>query len=244
MDKNSYKFNPALVLGVGLFPLLIVATDFKSALIYAGLIFMMIMLTTMIVGAFKLIIPNRVRYICYTLCMLGIIYFLDSVFFELFSKNYSSTHSLIAFIFASSVILFCLETNKEKTTFGSYLGNSLLLGLDYCVSIILVGFVREILSYGTVFGKSLGSFAGLKFFSTLAGGLMIVIVFSTIYTLVALFINKRKQLYSRLVDRYTLVLTPEKPAVESAEKIETTNTPSDETDTNLTEEPKEAIDNE
>ena len=61
MKKISEKvFNPALMLGIGLFPLLIIADSLKSALLFGVLILLALLVSSLIYYAFKPIILENV----------------------------------------------------------------------------------------------------------------------------------------------------------------------------------------
>ena len=207
MNKHkSMLLNPALFFGVGLFPLVVVCTDFKSAILYAGILLLVMFLSQLLVGAFRLVIANRVRLVCYALSVLAVIYFVDSAIYELFPKSYSSVHGLIVFLFASSVIFYALETTKDEKTFGAGLKKTLIMGAEYSLIMVIIGFVRELVGFGSIWGTRLGDFRGINFFNGLAGGLLIVLITALIYNTVATIILKRVKVYNSLVERYGAVL--------------------------------------
>lgn len=205
--------NPALLFGVGLFPLIVSCADFKSALIYAVLLFLTAIFSQLLVSAFRLIIAQRVRFVCYTLVILSVVYFLDSAVCELFPKSYSSIHSLVVFLFASSIVFYSLEMASKKENFGAGFKYVLTTSASYCVLMVGVGFVREILSKGSIYGKSLSAeFTGLNFFSTAAGSLMIILVIALVYSIVACLLKKRVTIYNQLVERYGAVIKTSRDA--------------------------------
>ena len=205
MRKNrDLSYNPALFLGVGLFPLVVICTDLKTALIYSLLFFLTMFLSQLLVGAFRLIIGKRVRFICYTIAILSIVYFLDSAVNELFPKSYNNIHSLIVFIFACSVIFYLLETAGEEETFGKGFSKSMSVGLGYVLSMIIVGAVREFLSFGSIFGVQLiPGYKPLVFFNGFAGGLFVVIIIAFIYNLIVNVLKRREALFKNLTNRYS-----------------------------------------
>lgn len=221
MNKaNGFLANPALLYGIGLFPLIVACVDFKSALIYAVLLFLTTMFSQLIISAFKLVINKRVRFICYTMVILAVVYFIDSAVCELFLKSYSSIHSLVVYLFASSVIIYAIEMASKAESFGSGFKYVLQVSTSYVITMVLVGFVREFLGKGTVWGKLVfENFVGLEFFSTMAGGLMIVIVFALIFNIIAKILQNRAKIYAQLVERYTAVLNENhKPSISDENK--------------------------
>ena len=72
---------------------------------------------------------------------------------------------------------------------------------------LVVGLIREILGFGTLWGKPLvEGFEGLNFFTTFAGGIMIVLIIALIYNSIAGVIKKRVDVYNNLVKRYSAVI--------------------------------------
>lgn len=207
MEKQNAKtLNPALVLGIGLLPLIWVTLGIKSALIFSVLVFSAMVLSQLLVGAFRLVISHRVRFVCYALCVIAIVYFLDSFISELMPKSYGDVHGLIVLLFASSIIFYNLEQTR-KVKFGVGLKNTLIIGGLYALSIVAVGAIREILCSGSLWEMVLvEGFDGIAFFGTLPGALLIIMVFTLIYNSVAQLLLKRRRVYDTLVERYEAVL--------------------------------------
>lgn len=204
---NESIFNPALMFGIGLFPLLVLATSFKSAIIFGSLVLGTIIISTLLYYAFKPIILENVRIPIYALIVFSSIYFLDSAISELFVNSYTVVHSLISFVFATSIVIYALERNKEEEKLGVGLKQSVYLGLEYIVSLSIVGVVREFLGSGTIWGKTIiAGFNGLEFFLGVAGGILIIVIYALIYNSISYFIKKRKEIQSSLALRYEMFL--------------------------------------
>ena len=218
---NDVLLNPALIFGVGLFPLIVASASFKSALIYGVLIFLTMTLSQLLIGAFRLIIAKRVRFICYTLAILAVVYMLDSAVCELFPKHYSSIHGMVVCLLASSVVIYGLEVASKEESSGNGIKLVLRMATSYALSVIGVGLVREILSFGTIWGKKIiTGFDGLEFFATFAGALFIVLIVALIYNSIAIILRRRRKLYANLVERYGAVIEKNKMQIEKIEKAE------------------------
>lgn len=220
--------NPAFLFGVGMLPLIAVCTDFKSAVIYACLMFLTMTLSQLLVGAFRLVIAKRVRFICYTLAVMAVVYVLDSALCELFFKSYSSLHSLVVFLLAGSVVFYSLEEANQKEDSGKGFKFVLITASEYSVSMIIIGLIREVLGSGSVWGNSISAnFTGLSFFKTFAGGLMVILVLALIYLIVANILKKRAERYGHLVARYGTVIKQNLPQAETKETASTKENSSD-----------------
>lgn len=205
--SKEAMFNPALMFGIGLFPLVVVSTTLKMALVYGVLLFLVLALSYLIVGSFKVIIPHRVRLICYALSILSCVYLLDSALYELFPKDYQTLHGLVVYLLASSIIIYLLEVGSKAESFGYGFKKVSYLGLEYVITMIVVGIIREFLGFGTIWGMTVvDNFKGFEFFIGLAGGITIVLVLALIYNSVAYIVKKRVKTYNILVKRYSAVI--------------------------------------
>jgi len=222
MNKtNNEWLSPALLFGVGLFPLIVVCTDLKSALIYGVMLFLTMFLSQLLIGAFRLIISKRVRFICYTLVVLSVVYVLDSAVYDLFPKSYSNLHVAVVFLLAASVVFYSLETASKEESFGLGVKTVLKIATGYSLTMVVVGLVREILGMGSIWGKTLSeNFSGLNFFSSFAGGLMIILILALIVNSIALALQKRAKIYNQLVERYEAVINSNKPQIDSQEQAD------------------------
>lgn len=199
--------NPALFLSVGLFPLIMINIGFKSALIYSALIFLTWFFSFLLISAFRIIINERIRFICYALVVLSVIYLLDSAVYELFSQNYDSVSGIIMSLFGSGVVFYELERTKNDEKLKQSLGTSFYIIISYVVLCIVFGFIREILANGSIMGDVISEgFKGLPFFGGIAGGLLIVVVLAFVHNIVIGILNKRKATKEYLKERYLNVI--------------------------------------
>lgn len=199
--------SPALFLSVGLFPLVMISVNLKVALIYSALIFLTWFFSFLLISAFRIIINERIRFICYALVVVAVIYLLDSAVYELFSSDYNSVSGIIMALFGSGVVFYELDRTKDDVKFKQSLGTSFYIIVSYVLSCVVVGGIREILSSGTIMGASLFvGFNGIPFFNELAGGLLIVVVVAFIHNIIIGIIGKRKATKEYLKERYLNVI--------------------------------------
>ena len=199
--------NPALFLSVGLFPLVMISVSMKSALIYSALIFLTWFFSFLLISAFRVIINERIRFICYALVVLSVIYLLDSAIYELFSSDYDSLSGILMALFGSGVVFYELDRTRTDEKMKQSLESSFYVIISYVISCIVVGVLREILSCGTIMGKSLfAKFSGLSFFNEIAGGLLIVVVVAFIHNIVIGILSRRKATKEFLTERYLTVI--------------------------------------
>lgn len=200
---NENVFNPALMFGIGLFPLLIVADNLKSAMLFGLLILCTIAICCFIYYAFKPIILENVRIPIYALIIFAGVYFLDSVVSELFIESYSSVHALVSYLFVAVIVMFMFESSKKEENFKVGFKNAILLGIEYLISLIIVGSVRELLSFGTLWGKEIVvDYVGFPFFGGIVGGLLVITIYALVYNVLSYVIKRHFKVQETLVTRY------------------------------------------
>ena len=204
---NEYIFNPALFWGIGIFPLLVICTSLKSALIFGVLLFLTLQLCNLLISAFKPIISNNVRIACYALTIFSVVYFLDSALYELLPNLYSTIHVFVAYLFSAVIVMFMFESTGTKESLKDSFRISFRVGVEYVISMVVVGTIRELLANGEIYEKTIiSNFNGFEFFETILGGLLIVCIYALIYNAIAYYLRKRRMIFLGLVDRYTLFL--------------------------------------
>lgn len=203
---NENIFNPVIFYGVGLYPILALCVGLEQAVKFSLLLFITMVLCNLIINAFKPLLVKEVRIPCYVFLVIGIEYLLDSIIFEFWASQYSNTVPLLTMLFSSAIIIYMLEETTKKTTFKASITGCLKMATEYCFCMIVIAFVREILGSGSVWGKKIGGFAGLEFFNSFAGGLLLIMIYAAVYAIIAKSIKEKRVAFLGLVDRYTLLL--------------------------------------
>lgn len=214
-------FNPALMFGIGLLPLLVVTTSLKTSLIFGALILGILILSTFLYYAFKPIILENVRIPIYAMIIFASVYFLDSLLSELLVQSYPSFHALIAIIFACSLVFYALERNKTEEKLKVGLKTSLLLGIGYLMALVILSLARELLAFNTIWGKEIfAGFSGLSFFGTSVGAMLLIVVYAFIYNSISYRVKKRRKVLVSLQNRYELYLKANAKTEQKTENIE------------------------
>lgn len=206
MKRYNYVYNPVVYFGVGLLPLLYLCTSAMSALRFGLVLVVAMIISLSVVILFKPMIYENVRILCFALIVVGSEYFVDSVVSEFWINNYTGIADSIYYLFVATIIIFTLEfTYRERNVKKAYL-NCINIGLEYYLMMFIVGFFRELLGFGTIFGKSFMGMEGLEFFTSMAGAMLIVICYSACYVSITKNIKKKAEVKNLLTDRYLLYL--------------------------------------
>lgn len=203
--KTDYIFNPLLFFGVGLFPALIICYSLKSAVVFGALLVAEIILINLVISGFKSLVIRQVRIPIYVLISLSVIYFIDSLAYNLLPNLYADSWSVVQILFTTTVTLFICEYTSTELKLSASILVSLRVVLAYVVVLILLGAMVEVLGYGQIWGIALG-FEGIPFFASFAGIVLMLAIMALLYNVIATYFVKRRILFETLVDRYVQYL--------------------------------------
>lgn len=190
-QATDYFFfnNAVLVQGYAMAPLISGAINLRSATILA-------------LGGFILILPIGVLGEVLTGVVnrhlrLGICVFLTSIliipemviFYRVFGADAVIIGLYLPLLFVERIITF-RATDEDREGFLRSLNRSLLLGLGYALVMLLFGAIREILGAGTLWGTSLSIKPLWPAATTAPAGIIIVALFSAVWTLLCNFLRR------------------------------------------------------
>lgn len=169
--KGSFIHNPVLTQVIGVCPIVAAATTLKNtAVLSLVLSVSLILCETMASLALKKVERN-IRVCLY--CLFASVPTLFSM--SLFSdKTLSSLGIFLPLLSVNAIIVIRCEKFAVKTSVRNSFFDALASSLGFCAVALIVGFLRELFAFGTVFSLKLSS---LPTFSALAlpfGGLVIL----------------------------------------------------------------------
>lgn len=172
-----WKENPTFVLCLGLCPTLAVSTTAIYALFMGAFTSAVLILTNLFVSALKTIIPKEQRLLGYLLLAASF-----TVAGQLFLKAYYPEISEALGIFipltaVNGVIYDRAERCAYISNPGIALFDGIGMGIGYTFIITLLGSIREIIAFGTIFGIRLIPADYTIPFTALAPGACIVLAF-------------------------------------------------------------------
>jgi len=172
-----WKENPILVLCLGLCPTLAVSTTAAYALAMGAFTTAVLILTNVFVSALKKIIPKEQRLLGYLLLAASF-----TVAGQLFLKAYFPDFSEALGIFipltaVNGVIYDRAERCAYVSNPGLALFDGIGTGIGYTFIITLLGAIREIIAFGTIFGIRLIPADYTISFTALAPGACIILAF-------------------------------------------------------------------
>ncbi len=142
--------NPLTVLMIGLFATLAVSTQFQNAL-FMGLavIFVMIM-SNVLVSAFRNLIPSQVRIPIFIVVIASFVTIVELVMKAYLPSVYSVLGIWIPLIVVNCAILGRAEAFAYQNKVGLSIADGLGMGIGFLLVIVLLAFVRELFGTGKI----------------------------------------------------------------------------------------------
>ena len=146
------KENPIAVQDLGICSALAVTTQLKPAVVMSLSVMVVVVLSNVIVSLLRNTIPSRIRIIV-QLVIVSLMVILVDQFLKAFVYDVSKQLSVfVGLIITNCIVMGRLEAfalaNKPLPSLMDGIGN----GLGYAVILIIVGFVRELLGQGSLWG--------------------------------------------------------------------------------------------
>ncbi|GHS97113.1 Na(+)-translocating NADH-quinone reductase subunit D [Bacteroidia bacterium] len=146
------KNNPVTVQMLGICSALAVTSKLEPSLVMAVSVMVVVAFSNVIISLLRNTIPNRIRIIVQLVVVAALVTIVNEIL-KAFAYDVSKQLSVfIGLIITNCIVMGRLEAfalaNKPWPSFLDGLGN----GLGYGIILIIVGFFRELLGSGTLFG--------------------------------------------------------------------------------------------
>lgn len=150
--KGSFIYNPVLTQIIGICPILIAATSFKNALFISVILGMLLAINETLSS---LLLKNVARYLrlCfYTVISAFVIAFIYPIASRLYPEITGDVGIYFYLLSLSGLIVIRCEKFSCKTGVRNSLIDAFATFLGYGTVALMVGTIRELLNYGTLFG--------------------------------------------------------------------------------------------
>ena len=172
-DDHLWLNNPVMVRGLGLAPIVAMASDGDRAVMLCVLSILLLTATRMLAVAVCHITGNRFRPVIYAYSAALIYIPVYILMYNIFGTDLSIMGIYLPMMVVEPVIIKRMEaTDLESIGEAFRRGINNTVGL--CLAILLVGVLRELLAYGTVFDKALLSVELLPLAAQPAGGFLLL----------------------------------------------------------------------
>lgn len=197
--NGLFKQNPVLKLVLGTCSVLALSDKAINGIGMGLAVMFVLVCSNVIISLLRKIIPDRVRIPAYvmviatfvTIVKMVLVYF--SAQSAIVLQIYDAMGVYLPLIVVNCIILARAEAFASQSTVGESALDGVAMGLGYTLILTLMGIVREILGYGSIFGKQLWKFS-IGFFAQPAGAFLTYGLFIAVFTLCIDKINKSKKM--------------------------------------------------
>ncbi len=182
-DDHLWLNNPVMVRGLGLAPVVAVASDGDNALMLCAAAILLLTTTRMLAVAVCHLTGNRFRALVYSFSAAVLYIPAYLILYHLFGADLSVLGIYLPLLVVEPAIIKRLEA-PELESVGEAFRRGINNTVGLCISLLLVGSLREVLSVGTLFGHTILNTQLLPLASQPAGGFLLLGFISAIWTAV------------------------------------------------------------
>lgn len=153
--KGIWRENPVLVQVLGTCPTLAVTNTARNA-VAMGLATLFVLIgSNAIISAIRRFVPKQVRIASYILVIASLVTIVDYAIQAISLEVHKALGAFIALIVVNCIILGRAEAFASKNGVARSVLDALGMGAGFCLALLMLGVVREVLGSGTLFGAEL-----------------------------------------------------------------------------------------
>lgn len=172
-DDHLWLNNPVMVRGLGLAPIVAMASDGDRALMLCMLSILLLTTTRVLAVAICHLTGNRFRPVVYAYSAAIMYIPVYIIMYYIFGTDLSIMGIYLPMMVVEPVIVKRMEAT-ELESIGDAFRKGINNTIGLCIAILLVGALRELLAYGSVFGKPVLSVGLLPLAAQPAGGFLLL----------------------------------------------------------------------
>ena len=148
------KENPTFVLMLGMCPTLAVSTAAINGLGMGISTTAVLILSNVVISALRKVIPDEVRLPAYIVVVATLVTITELLIEAYLPSLYSALGIYIPLIVVNCIILGRAEAYANKNSVPLAAFDGIGMGLGFTIALPILGFIRELLGAGTVFGHN------------------------------------------------------------------------------------------
>jgi len=153
--KGLWRDNPVLVQVLGTCPTLAVTNTARNAIAMGLATLVVLVASNALIASIRKIVPKQVRIASYILVIASLVTIVDYGIQAISLEVHKALGTFIALIVVNCIILGRAEAFASKNTVVRSLLDGLGMGFGFCITLLLLGVVREVLGSGALFGVEL-----------------------------------------------------------------------------------------
>ncbi len=171
--KGSFIFNPVLTQAIGICTIIAIAVNLKISLVLSAMLTIIIIVNECLASLVLKKLSRWLRVIIYMVISILILtpasFFLDQNYSEL----YASMGIYLPLLSANSLIVIRCEKYGVKNSLKYSFFDAVCAGAGFSGAAIIIGSIREIVAFGTIFGKQISSLPTFSAMAAPFGGLIV-----------------------------------------------------------------------
>ena len=184
--------NPIFRLALSMCPAVGISTTMMNGLMLGVAVLFVQVFSSCTISAIKDYIHPRIRIPTYTLTIATWVTVIDLMLAAYFPAAYAKMGIFVKLIVAFAIITMRLEVFAAKNPVPASFWDGVGMGLGFLFGMLAIGFVRELLGNGTLFGYDVLGFKPLLFFILPAAGFFCVGIMMALFNYIELVFNRRK----------------------------------------------------
>ncbi len=190
ISRGILSENPIFRLALSMCPAVGISTTVINGLMLGVAVLLVQVFSSVTIAIFKDYIHPRIRIPSYTLTIATWVTVIDLVMAAYLPGAYAKMGIFIKLIVAFAIITMRLEMFACKEKVGDSFWDAIGMGFGFMVGMVVIGFVRELLGSGAIFGYDVLGFKPLLFFILPSAGFFVV-------GLMMAFFNWIEEVYKR-----------------------------------------------
>lgn len=150
--KGLFRENPIFVIMLGLCPTLAVSTSLMNAVGMGIAATFVLIGSNAVISLLRKVIPDKVRIPCFIVIIATFVTIAELVMKAYFPALFASLGMFVALIVVNCIILGRAEAFASKHGVWLSFLDGLGMGIGFTFALSLLGFIRELIGNGTVWG--------------------------------------------------------------------------------------------
>lgn len=152
--KGVWQQNPVFVQVLGMCPVLAVSNTAKNALAMGLATAFVLLMSNIVVAAIRKYVPKEVRIITFILIIATFVTVVDYMIQAISLEQHKRLGAFISLIVVNCLILGRAEAFASRQTVARSALDGLGMGVGFCLALLCLGGLRELLGSGSLFGIS------------------------------------------------------------------------------------------
>jgi Na+-translocating ferredoxin:NAD+ oxidoreductase subunit E len=194
ISRGILSENPIFKLALSMCPAVGISTTVMNGLMLGIAVLFVQVFSSVTISLFKNLIHPRIRIPTYTLTIATWVTVIDLVLAAYLPEAYAKMGIFVKLIVAFAIITMRLEMFACKEKVNDSFWDGLGMGLGFMIGMMAIGFVRELLGSGMIFGYDVLGFKPLLFFILPSAGFFVVALMMAFFNWIEIYYKRSKGL--------------------------------------------------